>query len=352
MSSTTIARRELSSLSREKTIVLALLIQLVIAGFSSFLVVGLTSMYDPGAVDGEAIEVGIAGETQDALIEAAAESDDVGHETFDSTADAMAAFEAGDVDAVVTGTPLTDDQGTRLAVRAVAPAEDFRTTLIVVTLREYLSAVESAERDARSEFLTSEPLPAPEEGEGGDFFGFTYTILLPLLLFLPPFISGSLAVDSMTEELERGTLSLLRVAPLSLPEIVDGKALAMVALAPAQALLWIGLLRFNGFAISNVLALTAFVTGITLVTVAIGMTLALAIGARRGSQLLYSVLVLALFGLAVVLPEHPASTVALLAVDSATPVTTLHVVGVGVLGVACYALLREYAGRIPTDRLT
>jgi len=44
----TIAGRELSGLRAEKTILLAIAIQLFIAAFSSFLVVGLVSMYDPG----------------------------------------------------------------------------------------------------------------------------------------------------------------------------------------------------------------------------------------------------------------------------------------------------------------
>jgi len=48
-----IALRELSTLKSEKTIVLALLIQLVIAAFSSFLVVGLVSLYDPASAGGQ-----------------------------------------------------------------------------------------------------------------------------------------------------------------------------------------------------------------------------------------------------------------------------------------------------------
>ena len=57
----TIARRDLASLRSEKTIVLALLIQLFIAAFSSFLVVGLTSLYDPGSVQGGGVDVGVSG---------------------------------------------------------------------------------------------------------------------------------------------------------------------------------------------------------------------------------------------------------------------------------------------------
>ncbi len=353
MSSWTIARRELGALSREKTIVLALLIQLVIAGFSSFLVVGLTSLYDPGAIDGDGITVGISGETQDRLVAVAEESDDVTPERYANRTDALAAFDDGEVDAVVTGQPLSvaNETGVRIQVDAVAPAEDLRTTLIVVSLRSYLSDVEAAERTARAGNLEFEPLDVPPESEGNDFFGFTYTILLPLLLFLPPFLSGSIVVDSITEELERGTLELLRVAPVSLVDIVDGKAAAMAVLAPGQALLWIGLLTFNGFAVSNVAVLVVFVAAIALVTVSVGVGLALLTGTRRKAQLLYSVLVLALFGVAVVAPEHPAATVALLAADSATTTTFAHVAGVAGLGVVLYALLRQWVAGLDPGSL-
>ena len=346
-----IARRELAALSREKTIVLALAIQLVIAGFSGFLVVGLTSLYDPGGVEGDDITIGISGETQDRLLAVAGDTDGISGEQYDEPADALAAFEEGAVDAVVTGETEDGEVGSVLAVRAVAPAEDLRTTLIVTSLQEYLTEVEQTEREVRADDIEFEPLTVPEEGDGSEFFGFTYTILLPLLLFLPPFISGSVVVDSLTEELERGTLELLRVAPVSLVDIVDGKAGAMVALAPLQALLWIGLLQFNGFGVSNVATLLIFVTAITVVTVAIGVLLALLTGTRRRGQLLYSVLVLALFGLSVGLPEHPASTVALLAVDSATIGTFLHVAGMVVLAVAAYTLLRRYARRLDAETL-
>ena len=44
---TIIAKKEFHGLFSEKTILLAVLLQLFIALFSSFLMVGLTSMYDP-----------------------------------------------------------------------------------------------------------------------------------------------------------------------------------------------------------------------------------------------------------------------------------------------------------------
>ena len=148
----TIAGREISALSREKTIVLALIIQLFIAAFSSFLVVGLTSLYDPGSAQGE-IEVAVSGDQQGKLLDAADESASVSATVYDSRAGALAAFENREVNAVVTARSERTDQGSRIAIDAAVPAESFETTLIVVTLRELLSELERTERGERADFL-------------------------------------------------------------------------------------------------------------------------------------------------------------------------------------------------------
>ena len=250
----TIAGREISSLSREKTIVLALLIQLFIAAFSSFLVVGLTSLYDPSA-GGAEIEVGISGDQEQRLLAVATETQGVDPTRYADSAEAIAAFERGELNAVLTTRAVETERGTRIAVDAEVPAESLETTVIIVRLRELLLEFEREERALRSDSLEFQPVEMPPEGNSDDFtqyFTFTYTILLPLLLFLPPFISGSVVVDSITEELERGTLELLRVSPVSLTDIVDGKAAGMILLAPLQAVLWLGLLWVNGITIANV----------------------------------------------------------------------------------------------------
>lgn len=348
----TIAKRDLSSLSREKTIVLALLIQLFIAAFSSFLVVGLTSLYDPGATEGQQIVVGVSGDTQDRLVAIAEENDDIATVNYTSYGEALDGFDEGEVHAVVSGNTVSDGNGSVIDVDVVVPEEDLRTTLIVVTLREYLTDLETTKRVDRLEYLEFQPVDVPDESDdGGGQFAFTYTILIPLLLFLPPFISGSIVVDSITEELERGTLELLRVSPITLVDVVDGKAAGMIAIAPAQALLWILLLRVNGVAIAHLGWLLLFVTAIATITVVVGLTLGLLTRQRRQAQLLYSMLVLLLFGLAVVLPEHPASTVALLAADSSTTVSIAHVVGVAGLAVLTYVAIRRYVRRLNPESL-
>lgn len=343
-----IARRDLAGLRREKTIVLALLIQLFVAAFSSFLVVGLTSMYDPSSVESGGVEMAVTGEARDELLAAAEHHDTVEAVPYEDVAAARADFTDGRVHAILAGSYA---DGRVLQVRATAPEGSLRTTLVVVQVRQVLQTLERQERFERVDHLGTSPVPLPPAGDGSPYFGFTYTVLLPLLLFLPPFISGSVAVDAVTEEIKRGTLELLRAAPVSLVDVVDGKSLAMVALAPAQAALWILLLRANGTDVAHPLVLLAFVAAVATLTVVIGVVLGLRTGRRRPAQLLYSVGTLVVFGGAVVLPEHPATTAAKLAVDSPSALTYAHVAGYAVAAAALYALARRYVDRVEPEGL-
>jgi ABC-2 type transport system permease protein len=337
-----LARRTLGSLRSEKTIVLALVIQLFIAGFSSFLVVGLVSLYDPGSTEGALdVEVGVTGNASGDVAATVADDGSRRVVPFQSQAAASAAFQRGDVDALLHA---TEQPGGRILVEATAPEGSFRTTLVVTELKDALSALERERRAEFADRLDRQPLDLPPDERSNPYFSFTYTVLLPLLAFLPAFISGSVMADSLAEEAERGTLELLRVAPLSLQDVVDGKALALVGLAPAQVALWLALLSYNGTAISNPLAVLALVTGIAAVLVAGGAVLALRIGARREAQLLYSFVALGAFGAASLLPQSPQNLVARLAVDSATTLTWLTLAATLVAAALAYAGLRWFAG--------
>lgn len=346
-----VARRDLTSLTREKTIVLALAIQLFVAAFSSFLVVGLTSLYDPSAVQGQ-VTVGVTGDAGDGLVAATAGQEGLATVRFDSREAAAQAFDSGRVDALVRAEHYTDDSGgTRVRITATAPAESFRGTLIVAQLREGLESLERGERQARSQYLDDPVVPLPDEVGASPYFGFSYTVLVPLLLFLPVFIAGSVAVDVVTEEIERGTLELLQVAPLSLTAIVDGKALGAVLLGPLQAAAWMVLLTLNGIEIANVGALLALTAGLALALVAVGIGLGLVVRERQRAQLLYSLGILGAFAAAALLPEHPATTAALLAIDS--PGRFSHVlVGVYLIAGLGVALgVRSLVSRVDAEGL-
>ena len=348
-----VARRDVRSLSREKTIVLALLIQLFVAGFSSFLVVGLTSLYDPGSVSAGEVEMAVTGDARDKLLEAAAERDGAVTTEYEDADAARLAFEQRRVDALLNASYVdsTDGPGQKISVTARIPDGSIRSTLIVVNVRRVLETLERQERFERADSLDPDPVPLPLEVSASPYFGFTYTVLIPLLLFLPAFISGSVAVDTITEEMERGTLELLRVAPVSLLDIVDGKALGMALLAPVQSLLWILLLSVNGIRVANASVILLFVAAVAALVVTIGVVLGVATGKRRPAQLMYSVLTLVVFGAAVVLPEHPATTVAKLAVDSPTLSTYATVFGTLAVALLAYAAARKYVGSVDASAL-
>ena len=345
MSRAAIARRELGSLSREKTIVLALLIQVVIAGFSSFLVVGPTSLYDPGAAEGDVV-VGVTGEEADRLLAAAGPVDGLDARPYDP-ADAEAAFDRNEIQAIAA----VERRGGRIAVTVDAPQTSLQKTLVVVQLRAALEELERTERSARSEYLSVQPVSVPASVDASPYFGFSYAVLLPLLVFLPVFIGGAVVVDSLTEEIERGTLELLRVAPTSLTEIVEGKAGVLAALAPVQVALWVLLLGLNDIAVANVPAILAFTTALSVLAVVFAAGLALAVPVRQRAQLSYSLGMLAAFGAAALLPEHPATTVALLAIDSATPTTYAHLGATVVAAIGAAAILRVQLAAFDAESL-
>jgi ABC-type Na+ efflux pump permease subunit len=337
-----IAGRELASLRREKTIVLAIAIQLFVAAFSSFLVVGLVSLYDPGSVGEEVgIEFGVTGDAREDL---AAVVDGEGREVqlYEEPAAARAAFGQGSVHAVLDA--RRSDSG-QVHVTAVVLEGSLRTTLVVVQVKDVLSAFERQERAAMSHRLDRTPVSIPPETTASPYFGFTYTVLIPLLSFLPVFISGSVAVDSLVEELERGTAELLRVAPISAVEIVDGKLLATGLLAPVQAGAWLALLSANGTAIANPWAIVVFVAAVTTVVVALAAVVALAFPDRSRAQFGYSMGVIVLFGASQLLGQSPANAVARLAIGSPNAATPLVVAASAVLAVAAYLGCRGFVAR-------
>ena len=327
---------------------LALAIQLFIAAFSSFLVVGLVSLYDPTAAEGPELEVAITGDDRDALEQVAADQEGLDARAYDELGEAHSAFDNGRVAAVLDA---NRDDEERLIVQVTAPDEGLETTLVIAQLRETMDSLEYVERVENADRLESQPLSVPEEIEASPYFSFTYTILIPLLLFLPVFISGSIAVDSLIEERERATLELLRVAPLSFADVIDAKLVATAALVPIQATAWLLLLAANGTTIAHPAALVVLVSTIALAIVGVGLAIALSVPDRRQAQLLYSGGVIGALVASIALPEHPANTVAKLAVGNPTTTTWLSLAVYTTVGIAAFLALRWAVSRLGPESL-
>jgi ABC-2 type transport system permease protein len=343
-----VAGRELASLRKEKTIVLAIVIQLFVAGFSSFLVVGLVSMYDPGSIDGYEMDVAVAGDHTRELVQAAEDTGSVDATVYPTREAAADAFADGGAGALVLTRTLPSGQ-VRATVRI--PEGSVRSTVAVVQVRTMLEDYEERLREKRSAGVEREVLRVPPRTQSSPYFGFTYTVLVPLLLFMPVFIGGSIAVDSLSEEMERGTFELLRVAPTTPVQLMEGKLLAAAGPVPAQAALWIGLLWLNGTSVVHVPELLVLTTAMAVSVAALGLGVAAATRDRRFAQFLYSSGLLVLFGATLLLPENPANTVARLAVGSPGPGTYVALSGYVLIAAVAVLGVRQLPRAVDADHL-
>ena len=267
-----IAKKEFRSLVTEKTLLLAILIQLFIALFSSFLVVGLVSFYDPGALGDYNLKdatIGIVGDPE-GMLTAFIESEGklrVIH--FEELSEAEGAFFDGRIDGILVLPDTVKEGNDPIEVTLFLPKNSIKATIITIHLKEPLEKFEEGVRSLRGVKVPVIDLDLPEGG-GGDkrsteFFEFIYALLIPLLMLTPAFISGGLMIDFVTEEIDRKTLDMLLVSPTTLMEILDGKLFVATIIAPIQALCWLILLQLNGIDVRNIISTVSIVFVVTAV---------------------------------------------------------------------------------------
>lgn len=280
-------KKELRSVARERTIMIAIVIQLFIASFSSALLIGLLSLYDPDSIGVYArpnITVGFLGSANDPMIRFLRERG-VRAAYFVAPADAERAFAAGRLDAILIA---PEDRGGAVEMQLFLPQAEARSSLILMILQDPLKRYENYLREQRGIQVRYTDL----RGLPPTTFEFLYSIIIPVLMFFPAFVAGSMVVDSLSEELENNTLETLLSAPVSLTMIVGAKIVAAILLAVLQCVAWLALLRLNRIALENVglvLALAAIVAGIITVASAFVATV---FKTREQSQFVYSLFIL------------------------------------------------------------
>lgn len=308
-----IARKDFADILRERSILLTILVQLFVAAFSSFLMVGLVAFYDPSAADvqtrSRVAYVGPGG-FDDFL-----KSTPVISVRNTSMQDALERFRTGRLDLIVEET-ATGNESAR-TITLLVPESELKTTLLVTQMKSLLQAYEKQLRQEREARLDQSLIYIDAPAQGSPYFAFTYSILLPLLVATPVFLAGSITADSLTQELTTKTLEVLRSTSTSARQILVGKLLVPVLLCPLQVLLWILLLQANGIAIHNVIPLLTFTT-VLAALIASGTSLVALLVRREGpTQAAYTLLVLFLFVVSLLLPQDPFNLVARLAVGTA-----------------------------------
>lgn len=318
-----IARREYRGLLLEKTFMLSVLVQLFIASFSAFLVVGLTSFYDPMALQGMQMKeskIGVIGDNEGELFKLMKISD-LEPVQYTDFGEAYSDFYDRKIDAIINIPNETAEGNNLINLDIYLPRSELKATIISLQLKKPLEKFEQSVRSVRTERLDGyTPLEIQiirgNKGSSSSKLEFIYVALLPLLMFTPAFISGGLIIDMITEEFERKTLELLLASPVSLLDIVGGKTLVATAIVPVQSIAWILLLTLNGIHISNFTEILLIVTMVSLILVTSGSIIAVLCRERGTAQLFYSLILILLFMSSYLYTNSPLNLVSRLSLDS------------------------------------
>lgn len=315
-----IAKKEFRGLYNEKTILLAILLQLFIALFSSFLMVGLTSMYDPSSLSRfshSRYSVGYAGNESKILTYLQTSPDFRVYQMDLSTA--VAALGERKLAAVIYVPDTQPEALDPVKITLYTLQNDLQTAIVDVKLKDIFLRYEKDLRDTRADRLQQElvSLQIQKTTKGGDFYEFVYGLLIPLLVFMPAIISSALVIDLITEEYQHETLETLMSTPITFAEMVWGKVIACELLVPIQAGVWLLLLMLNGIAILNAGLILLQVVVTSLILILLGTLTALHYRERTAAQFIFStaLVVVILFSLA--LPANPLNLITRLAVGTA-----------------------------------
>lgn len=350
-----IVKKEFRGLVNERTILLAILLQLFIALFSSFLMVGLTSMYDPSSLSKYSrFRYGIAYAGNDsALREHLTASRDFNVYAMELSP-AVAALSERKLAAViyVPATPADADDPVKITLYTLQ--NDLQGAIVNVKLKDLFLKYEGDLRQVRKHRITEEPIPLrmPASGGGGDFYEFVYGLLIPLLMFMPAIIASALVIDLITEEYQHETLETLISTPVTFAEMVWGKVLACELLIPVQAGAWLLLLMINGIAIGNVPLIFLQVTVASFVPILIGALVALHYRERTAAQFIFSTALVVAILFVLALPANPLNQIARLAVGTAGAEQWLVLAGVAAAGALLSVALHHYAENVGREHHT
>jgi ABC-2 type transport system permease protein len=276
-------RRELRAITKEKTIMFAVMIQFVIASLSSILLVGIMAFYDPSSISQNTnahIRVGLIQETATPMGGFLADKG-VRVKAYPDMTTAKAAFQAGRVDAVMQ---IPSAKSGVVDMQLVLPEMDTTQTVVLMMLQDPLKKYENFLRETNGIQVNYANLA----GKASNSYEFLYSLIIPILMLFPALIAGSIIIDTISEEFENKTFETLLVSPVSLKQIFSAKLAAAVVTALGQVILWLFLLRANGTLIQNSWVVILIAVMAAAVIAFIAAMVALYFKDRERSQFIYS----------------------------------------------------------------
>ncbi|MFC1941824.1 ABC transporter permease [Chloroflexota bacterium] len=295
-------KRELKSITKEKTIMFAIIVQFFIASFSSVILVGIMAFYDPSSISDNSnvrIRVGIvaSGEHVGPLLDYM-DNSNISVVPFFDIDDAERAFKRHRVDAIML---VPEIRNGVVDMKLIMPELDTRQTVIFMLLDEPLKRYENYLRETNGIDLNYNNTG----GKPHTTYEFLYTLIVPILMLFPALIAGSIVIDTISEEFENKTFDTLSSAPVSLAQVTMAKMSAAVITAAIQVVMWVGLLRLNDIVIHN-FVLVMLLAVVLAAAISVGTAImALYFKDRERAQFLYSIVLVAIIGSSYFLNPSP-----------------------------------------------
>ncbi|ADN36896.1 conserved hypothetical protein [Methanolacinia petrolearia DSM 11571] len=344
-----IAKKEMSGLVSEKTIILAIILQVFIAMFSSFLLVGLASMYNPDAISSYAhfrYPIGYVGNDTPLLEHLKNDRDFVVYEV--SLSDGVALLKERKLAAVVWAPDTSEYADIPIKVTTYTIENDIQSSIVNARLKNTFLEYEDRLRDIRSYRIENTPVPLnlPEADASADFYEFVYGLLIPLLVLMPAIISGAMIIDLITEEYQKDTLETLMSAPITFPEVIWGKILCCFLIVPVQVTGWLILLIANGIQVEGVIPIILHVSVASLIIIMLGALTALRYRERTNAQFVFSTALVVVIIAALAFPMNPGNLIVLLSVGSIGPEHWIILALMILVAILLGFLMTKYAERI------
>ena len=289
-----ISIREINAMLKERSFLLMILLELLLVSSSGLLSVGYVLMTSPESSTtltqlSNLVYVGIVSDTPDGFSKAF-EAGGVHYTNYHSFSVAYKDFVDGLTDAVVVGDISEDAKPS--VVTVYLPSNSPKAPITKLALkRVFLSLEDSLRRQKvdtyapRLQFATYRIMNYKPQARYVEIY-FVFT--LPLLLFLPCVVSGSLSIDSITQDLESKRMLNLVAAPLTYAQIVFGKSAGSFLLSIFQSALWLAVMSLTFINPQNHLTLL-FICGLySVIFMNAGTIIALYVKRMKNSQILYT----------------------------------------------------------------
>lgn len=289
-----ITKRELKSMFREKSFALMLVLELMLVSASGFMSLGyviFTSPESSGMLNqlSSLIYVGVVTENIDEFTQSL-ERQGVNYRFYSTFAAGKKDFKDGRVDALIHGDIDYGENPSMLTI--YLPSNSPKRYLTMVSVKKALVDLEKQVRAVKVGMHVPDfkmiSYKIIHFDPNARYIEVYYVFTIPLILFLPALVAGSLSIDSITQEFEDKSIINLLMAPISDKMILYGKTLAAVVISVLQSVLWLFILDVTSVDIANKTVLVIVCTLYSILFVNIGSIVSLLVREMRGSQIVYT----------------------------------------------------------------